>query len=1088
MPRASPAALRRTPWLRSLPALALGFTPLVTSACGDPCPEALLPGICAGSRHTVPSGWTIRDAVLVDLDGDGSSELVSISSRQIHVAWRDGRRRSQALPERTSALVSGDFDGDGRPDMALGLWDEEAGVRLGFFSVDLTAEADLELVEFDSVGPLETPALALWAGDLDGDGRDEIVLMDREGEAMLTVDGLSRELRRTPLGAVPVGFDLGDLDGDGALDLAVADFLGAQILLLRGDGEGIFAAPVGYPSALGLDSVVIGDLDDDGANDLVGRGGTAELWVHPGDGAGGLGEPFQIELAAAGGSGSGLAVVPAGSDGVGGVMLAEEGALSTYLLDTENSLLGRARGRASGSRSGGALRRAGPGAWLFLGESIQELELGEEPRPVEEWRRRTENSRLDRWSHYALGDLDLDGIPDIVALRETREHEDEEWAYQAEVFLGDGDGQFSEGSSLDAAQCQSLVVGDFDGDGAGDVLGLDALTAPWVSFGERSPGGTIALPVAERNIWTAASAFESPARTRVVVELRRYVEDNYSNRIELMSLDGSGALTDTVVLTEGRELLGHWVRDLDGDGDDDLMAIAREPSGRVLLSWIAEDEALLPGSVQRIDELVGWPDDLPLAGVGVGVFEPSGDSATPEVVIAGEGGLARLLGVEGPAPTVNLETGHFETERDPIPSIFPDSERVANLTVGDLDGDDVVDVLRCGTLCSVILGGDGGLASDAEAVSVPSAIAPLDLDDDGQLDFLVGDEAGFGAMLTATHAGPALVAEWGNFALEKALVGDLDADGASEILFSTELGIITFWRTGGDDERTVGLEIDWGAGPRVEALADLDDDGRDELLLAPVDLPDGENALVLARWDGGDLRLEVLEAPGFRPRYDLRVRDLDGDGLDDLVAADRDGVVIAYGVEAGRFGSAERVDTPSAAAADGMLGGEIELDTADLDGDGRPELLRFESGQLTVLWGRAERTWGVSTVEADGFVIRGQDLLIRRADTLYLQSVDGQALGQARRVTDDPELTEADRMLSGADLDGDGLDDLLTIHGGDLWIWLSRGAGLRAPYVMRGMIPYGVIPTLADLDGGGLAEIIVGTEFGLSVLWGEGDH
>ena len=61
----------------------------------------------------------------------------------------------------------------------------------------------------------------------------------------------------------------GDLDNDGADDLVVADGYSDTVLVLLNDGSGTFAAPVAYSAGDHPQSVAIGDLDQDGDRDLA---------------------------------------------------------------------------------------------------------------------------------------------------------------------------------------------------------------------------------------------------------------------------------------------------------------------------------------------------------------------------------------------------------------------------------------------------------------------------------------------------------------------------------------------------------------------------------------------------------------------------------------------------------------------------------------------------------------------------------------------------------------------------------------------------------------------------------------------------
>ena len=70
-------------------------------------------------------------------------------------------------------------------------------------------------------------------------------------------------------GARPLSVAIGDLDGDGKADLAVANFGSNTVSVLRNQGDGTFAAQVGYAVGDSPRSVALRDLDGDGKADLA---------------------------------------------------------------------------------------------------------------------------------------------------------------------------------------------------------------------------------------------------------------------------------------------------------------------------------------------------------------------------------------------------------------------------------------------------------------------------------------------------------------------------------------------------------------------------------------------------------------------------------------------------------------------------------------------------------------------------------------------------------------------------------------------------------------------------------------------------
>uniref|UniRef100_UPI001963815F FG-GAP and VCBS repeat-containing protein n=1 Tax=Nonomuraea lactucae TaxID=2249762 RepID=UPI001963815F len=143
---------------------------------------------------TVPAAARSCGGSPSDFDGDGRPDLAVAApyddrrAGSVTVLYGDGRRTRlvQERPEPGdsfgSALAVGEFDGDGCADLAVGVSEEFAGDRVpgadGNGAVQLYHGSPHGL---RAAGQLTLPApssdrfgAALAAGDLDGDGRDEL--------------------------------------------------------------------------------------------------------------------------------------------------------------------------------------------------------------------------------------------------------------------------------------------------------------------------------------------------------------------------------------------------------------------------------------------------------------------------------------------------------------------------------------------------------------------------------------------------------------------------------------------------------------------------------------------------------------------------------------------------------------------------------------------------------------------------------------------------------------------------------------------------------------------------------------------------
>jgi len=110
-------------------------------------------------------------------------------------------------------------------------------------------------------------------GDLDGDGRNDIAVVNLQGSLQLFFGNAAGSFDRISLnGLLPASsnaldLDIGDLNGDGRNDIAVAfSTQTGAIAVLINQGDRAFGAPVNYNTCNSSKGVAIGDLDQDGDN------------------------------------------------------------------------------------------------------------------------------------------------------------------------------------------------------------------------------------------------------------------------------------------------------------------------------------------------------------------------------------------------------------------------------------------------------------------------------------------------------------------------------------------------------------------------------------------------------------------------------------------------------------------------------------------------------------------------------------------------------------------------------------------------------------------------------------------------------
>ena len=238
-------------------------------------------------------------------------------------------------------MAIGDFNGDGRPDLAV------ANAGSGTVSI-LLGNGD------GTFSPQATYAVgadpsSIAIGDFAGDGILDLAVVDSlsPGVSILLGDGhggfrpgvtylASGLVDRIPV-ILPISIVAGRFSGDGKVDLAVADFSG-KVIILNNAGGGRFIAgqSIAIPWPSEPVSVVAGDLNGDGRADLVVAGAvmadqTGALFSLLGEGDGTFSSPTRIGLPS-GSDPISLALADFNGDGKLDVAVGEAGTLAVDVL------------------------------------------------------------------------------------------------------------------------------------------------------------------------------------------------------------------------------------------------------------------------------------------------------------------------------------------------------------------------------------------------------------------------------------------------------------------------------------------------------------------------------------------------------------------------------------------------------------------------------------------------------------------------------------------------------------------------------------------------------------------------------------
>ncbi|MCP3904482.1 MAG: VCBS repeat-containing protein [Planctomycetes bacterium] len=239
-----------------------------------------------GPETSIGFGAWVYGVTAADLDGDGDADLAATAvvqagnQRRIAVLLNDGTGSfvlDNLYPVGSfnpRELVAGDFDGDGDFDLACA-----NAFTPGTVAVILN-NGDATFGPSTHYPPADNP-WGIAAGDLDGDLDLDLVVTETREERISVLhgngDGTFAPAVHYPNLPGPQRVALHDLDGDGDLDAAVTcrqnNSLDTNVFyavaMLPNNGDGTFADAVPYGTAIGPSGLDTGDLNGDGAPDIV---------------------------------------------------------------------------------------------------------------------------------------------------------------------------------------------------------------------------------------------------------------------------------------------------------------------------------------------------------------------------------------------------------------------------------------------------------------------------------------------------------------------------------------------------------------------------------------------------------------------------------------------------------------------------------------------------------------------------------------------------------------------------------------------------------------------------------------------------
>lgn len=283
---------------------------------------------------SLATGISPSAVAIGDFNGDGKQDLAiaNLSSNTVSILLGDGAGNftlvsSNETGNNPDSIAVGDFNNDGKLDLAVA---NNLGGDSGSISI-LLGDGTGKFTRGPTYG-ISGETFSIAAGDFNGDGKLDLAIANYSGDTVLIFLGDGRgNFIQTPVspatGAFPSSVAVGDFNADGKLDLAVTNYGSNTVSILLGDGTGKFTLALSPATGTFPISIAVGDLNGDGKLDLAVVNFTYEgtVCVLLGDGTGNFtlasspktgGGPRSIAIGDFNGDNKlDLAVVNAGGDG-----------------------------------------------------------------------------------------------------------------------------------------------------------------------------------------------------------------------------------------------------------------------------------------------------------------------------------------------------------------------------------------------------------------------------------------------------------------------------------------------------------------------------------------------------------------------------------------------------------------------------------------------------------------------------------------------------------------------------------------------------------------------------------------------------